>query len=412
MLLMNNKLKFSLEESVYFLKHQQAIEKTVLLHLAGLIPAIADWKIKQTLGFDLWHDSIHANDMRHRIKELRILRPDKDLHSGVELLWKLLETAPSAESMLEGIYNSIKPSQVHYYKLHKDHILPINDAPSMLLIQQIRSAKIEQIETMHKNIQGSLDWCLTDTDILWLEAFKQVIESLFSNIFSKHTHPIYIESLKMKNSSDPILPFNKAIRPKRFKINNIPKLPENLTAEQETIYHFSNFVQEMQAAETVGSILYETPDMPWEYTLDLARHLWDEIRHSMMGEVRLKELGLSLEDIEFAVGNYEWRQTIDPVRRFATLTYIIEAEGFPLKHHRLKKHLDAEDFISAQTYLYDITDETTHVQNGKKWVSDMMRNYHIEMNLDEFIEECRAINDKNTFSPLQKKEVMNQLIRN
>ena len=38
-------------------------------------------------------------------------------------------------------------------------------------------------------------------------------------------------------------------------------------------------VGEMQAMEGAGRSVYDFPDAPWEFTLDMARQVWDESRH-------------------------------------------------------------------------------------------------------------------------------------
>ncbi len=38
-------------------------------------------------------------------------------------------------------------------------------------------------------------------------------------------------------------------------------------------------VGEMQAMEGAGRTVYDFPDAPWEFSLDMARQVWDESRH-------------------------------------------------------------------------------------------------------------------------------------
>ena len=38
-------------------------------------------------------------------------------------------------------------------------------------------------------------------------------------------------------------------------------------------------VGEMQAMEGAGRSVYDFPDAPWEFTMDMARQVWDESRH-------------------------------------------------------------------------------------------------------------------------------------
>src|SRR5262249_58785631 len=38
-------------------------------------------------------------------------------------------------------------------------------------------------------------------------------------------------------------------------------------------------VGELQAMEGAGRTVYDFPDAPWEFTMDMARQVWDESRH-------------------------------------------------------------------------------------------------------------------------------------
>ena len=37
---------------------------------------------------------------------------------------------------------------------------------------------------------------------------------------------------------------------------------------------------EFQAMEAAGRTLFDFPDAPWEFQLDMARQVWDESRHA------------------------------------------------------------------------------------------------------------------------------------
>ena len=47
-------------------------------------------------------------------------------------------------------------------------------------------------------------------------------------------------------------------------------------------------LSEINVAEGLAIVIYESKDKPWEFYHDLARHLWDEVRHSMMGEAAIE----------------------------------------------------------------------------------------------------------------------------
>jgi hypothetical protein len=61
---------------------------------------------------------------------------------------------------------------------------------------------------------------------------------------------------------------------------------EALRARLHTIYS-----GELQAMEAAGRTLFDFPDAPWEFQIDMARQVWDESRHTEVFERLLDYLG-------------------------------------------------------------------------------------------------------------------------
>ncbi|MBL9210353.1 MAG: DUF455 family protein, partial [Opitutaceae bacterium] len=165
------------------------------------------------------------------------------------------------------------------------------------------------------------------------------------------------------------LPLASSVLPAGFRA--LPFGPEPLSADSEyrdrERYHAINFLQEVQAADSCASMLFEAPDMPWDFFFDLSRHLWDESRHAMFGERKLADLGSSAAAAGLSSTAYTLRQTLAPLDRYAALA-TQEADAFPGKHIGLKDAVAHGDSVSAMAWSYDIADETQHVRFGNKWI--------------------------------------------
>jgi len=132
-------------------------------------------------------------------------------------------------------------------------------------------------------------------------------------------------------------------------------------------------VGELEAMEGAGRTAYDFPDAPWEFTMDMARQVWDESRHVEI-YIRL------LEHLDGYVGEYPettilWRcacaedaaARVAGVNRgleglacdvFNQLIQIAKKIGEPLLEH-------AVDFVLA--------DEITHVRMGSKWLNELTK---------------------------------------
>jgi len=128
---------------------------------------------------------------------------------------------------------------------------------------------------------------------------------------------------------------------------------------------------EMDVPEMMASIVLQTPGKPWEYYRDLARQLWDEARHSMMGEVWFEKIGFDWSQYPNHVG---WGMHLNldrtPLERHIIL-YFIEQK---LMDKRTGKQLEwkiaqsANDDLATYFQDYDWADEVLHAQIGRRWL--------------------------------------------
>jgi hypothetical protein len=204
-------------------------------------------------------------------------------------------------------------------------------------------------------------------------AFAQRIEALAAGLDAElREHAARGEALRTGRRIG-VLPFADAALPEGFRhleFGPDPMPKENVYADRER-YHAVNFLQEVQAADSCASMLFDAPDMPWEFYFDLGRHMWDEARHAMFGERKLVELGTSAQAAGLSTKAYAMRQTLTPLDRYAALS-TQEADAFPGKHAGLKDSIAHGDSTSAMAWSYDIADETQHVRFGAKWIPVMI----------------------------------------
>jgi len=126
----------------------------------------------------------------------------------------------------------------------------------------------------------------------------------------------------------------------------------------------------MDVPEMMASILTETKGKSWDYYHDMTRQLWDEARHSMMGEVGFAYLGI--EWPKKVMVNYTWslglNTQLKPWERHAVL-YFIE-QGLMSK---TGKRFEWEVGVASQNPLsalfqdYDWADEVLHAHIGRMW---------------------------------------------
>ncbi|HEY7494811.1 MAG TPA: DUF455 family protein [Candidatus Tectomicrobia bacterium] len=128
-------------------------------------------------------------------------------------------------------------------------------------------------------------------------------------------------------------------------------------------------VGELQAMEGAGRTVCDFADnVPWEFTLDMARQVWDESRHV---EIYLK----LLEHVEGYVGEYPentilWRcacaQT--PEERVAGVNRGLEGLACDVFAQLIRLAKKIGDPLLEQAVDYVLADEITHVRMGSHWL--------------------------------------------
>src|ERR671937_517882 len=133
------------------------------------------------------------------------------------------------------------------------------------------------------------------------------------------------------------------------------------------------FVGELQAMEGAGRTVYDFPDAPWEFTLDMARQVWDESRHVEI------YLGL-LEHLGGFVGEYPestilWRCACaeDAAARVAGVNRGLEGLACDVFHQLIHVARKIGDPIIERAVDFVLADEITHVRMGSRWLNELTR---------------------------------------
>lgn len=381
--------------------HLQAFEIQSARLLGGWLPGIERWEVKHEVGLHLWDDARHSQALRLRLWELRVADPDRDLAVDVHALIRSIAAAQSDTEFLAGAYLVLKAALLDAYRTYLATTSTIYDAPTVATLRSVVAEKEVQLNWARRALDELLDSGRKRRDA---ERWMAYVRSLLAAHGGVDGTGERAEPPTPLPGYGLLLPFPDARRDDRFRLD-APALPipEEGDPLASTLFQFANYGAEMQAAETLGSLLWETDDMPWEFSFDVARHCTDEVRHSKLGEVRLAQLGHHLSDFPHTTGNYAWRQLVDPLRRYCALTYVIEADSFAYKHRTYQQYLERGDHESATAVLYDIMDETLHVRWGKKWVPELMRQYGYEDTLAELVEECRELVRTRSLSAKQRE---------
>jgi hypothetical protein len=149
-------------------------------------------------------------------------------------------------------------------------------------------------------------------------------------------------------------------------------------------------MMELDAVDYLATVFYDTPHAPFDLHHDLARHLWDESRHSQFGYRQLPRLGVDLLTLEHSLDLYTILVQMTPPERYAMMTMEFEANSFPTKAHVMDRVRELNDFEADTLLAFDRNDEQNHVRSGHRWLPVMMALFGESRSPEDFVTATRA----------------------
>jgi len=149
----------------------------------------------------------------------------------------------------------------------------------------------------------------------------------------------------------------------------LPPFPDLLSRDSIKERVHGIMVGELQAMEGAGRSVYDFPDTPWEFTMDMARQVWDESRHVEI-YVRL------LEHLDGYIGEFPettilWRCACaeDAAARVAGVNRGLEGLACDVFNQLVHIARKMGGPILERAVDYVLADEITHVRMGSKWLT-------------------------------------------
>jgi hypothetical protein len=349
---------------------------------AAHLPSTPEWEVKCALSLHLWLDAEHAGAIRARIGEMR--EPPHDLESApderLEAALEELIRARGTVELVAGVYAEARAALVRAIREHLDVMNPLFDHPTRRLL---RTVLREQEEVLEWGLAAAAALTAGTGGQAQADAFRRHIAGSIAaagGISGLDAPPGESEPLPARWDGSPFAMDAAPRRDGRFvdPLNATAKideywLDESRPADERAWALAYKRLREMDVPEWMAPILYLTRGKPWEYYRDLARQLWDEARHSMMGEVALVALGVPFYafpiDMQASLSlNLEY----EPLEAHLILWRIEQGlmprrTGKPFERSVAGLHGDA---LFSAIQDYDWADEVLHARIGRRWLKD------------------------------------------
>ncbi len=133
------------------------------------------------------------------------------------------------------------------------------------------------------------------------------------------------------------------------------------------------FVGELQALEAASRTLWDFPDAPWEFKMNMARQCWDEARHVQIYEKLIGHVGGEIGEFPENTFLYETSCVDDPVLRVAGVNRCLEGLACDAFRSLIEYGRANGDAVMEQAIDFVLADELTHVRFGSDWVKEFTR---------------------------------------
>jgi uncharacterized ferritin-like protein (DUF455 family) len=355
---------FDVGQTARLVARYHYIEAQLMRVAAGKLAELPEWELKCLLGRHLWQDSLHADAWLARLIDLRWPRR-APLSPGEALskLMALLDEAPDSAAFLSAVYHQIRPRLLAAYTLHRDSCAPLADEPTWDLLGRLIN---EQALQIHQG-QALLDTFPAEQRSS-ADAFASEIGAAcdaVGNFAEPSTAAEREAGGSFEGQSVRSAPAFAA-RDARFRFGDrAADRPPADAQELALVMAHRDADNEMHAAELLGRSLYEHPEMPWEYHVDMARQLWDEVRHAVLYQRYLEQLGGQLGDYPVIPGNYAYRIKLGFLHRLYDLHLRGEKLGMAdlIRYREEARNAGDTGYVLLNDFVH--ADEVPHVKNGR-----------------------------------------------
>jgi hypothetical protein len=368
----------AVERNVQLLKRYAYVERRLMEISISHICGVPEWEVKCALSLHCWLDAEHATVFRDRVGEMR----EPPLHLDTvpdERLAAFLDEALHAQDTVEllvGIYRLIKPAVVDAYRRHLAETNPLVDQPTCRQLRLLLDEEQEMIAWGEAALAAlTADATAATRASAWnahLQAYLRAAGGIWGDV------PTGEDTLPPPRATTPFRVELVPRRDERFgDLFNFSSFVDTISADvtrspaERTLALMYKRLREMDVPEWLAPVIAQTPDKPWPYYRELARQLWDEARHAMMGEVGFESMGVDWTALPVPIANaYVINTRLTPLERHAVL-YAIEQRLMRRetgKRYEWETAVAAGDPLLATFQDYDWADEVLHTQIGRRWL--------------------------------------------
>ncbi|MCF3650011.1 hypothetical protein [Synoicihabitans lomoniglobus] len=365
------------DTTVERLRRYVYLETQVVRMIAADFNRLPEWEVKGALSLHLWQDAEHNTWFRKRIPEMRTPphHLDKVPDPALEAFVAELRRAETTAEFLVGVYGVLKPAMATAWRDHLRESHPIADHPTRRLLRMALTEEEEQIEWGTAAIAAQHRDNGEQVDAAALAAWSDHLRAYLAAAGGINGGDTRTDAAALPPSrvTGPVETSHVPARDRRFTRvwESRGQVPDATRPIHERLWWMMNVrLNEMHVSELIATVMADWTDQPWAFYHDLARHLWDETRHCMLGEVAFVSQGVDFTKLPTHIGFAAYpNQALPAPERYAFLWGI--EQGLMTKTGKQAEVGLARasgDERATVFQDFDWADEVLHAAIGRRWL--------------------------------------------
>ena len=260
-----------------------ATERLMFLKAAHII-STPERDVKVLLARLQYEDSQHASQFKARLPELRVSRtkayqvPDASL----QIVFDEAIYAANTVELLAGLTKVFKPALLEAYQRYLNETNGLADYPTVRILKTVIAEVAEGLRLLEAAYHDVVDTPGKEAEAeTWSGTLRNLLAAAGGIDGTSEVNP---DALHPIRATTPYLIPKRLTRDDTFpRVWDIIHV-DNERVEERLTQMIATRLGETTIAEALGFVLYEMKGQPWEFYVDISRHLWDEMRHSIFGE--------------------------------------------------------------------------------------------------------------------------------
>jgi uncharacterized ferritin-like protein (DUF455 family) len=367
------------------------VEREFVRTATTLIYRVGEPELKYLLCQHVWESAGHARFLRERGRELNGFGNGEGVRDSIRRIFNEAVMPADGYVALAGFYGVIKPALLLAYRHYLEATHHLADWPSRKLVEEFIADEERHTREMAPHLRTTEDtaiwrWriasALSDLGSFLGQAPRTPLPADFT---WEHTQRAYAHPPTCNRGKYPTCSSVFSQDPDETPI--VRSWLENPKTDARVIrlMVYVWLMMEMDAVDYLATIFFDTPDAPFDLHHDMARHLWDESRHSAFGYRQLPKLGVDLMTLEHSLDLYNILVHLSPPERYAMMTMEFEAGSFPTKAVVMDRVRELNDFEADTLLAFDRNDEQNHVRFGHHWLPQIMALFGEQRSVEEFV---------------------------